>query len=263
MTADPPAREQPPPAAWVDPYTLRAGSDGLDEVLDFASWLLHITEAALRDQSDPASTDACLFAGAVMARLGHLRETPHWLAVHRAVNLGDAATAQALEAAIGQHNRHGLPLPDHLREYIATRDETGTDYTRRQRGRSPWPLAPRDAVLAREAYDWRLNHHDWRQAHPDLAAPAACLHWTANQLTAGLDCIAEHFGVWLPPRRDDPQFFPSDALCRAHGLPVCDDQDALLHRIYPQHFRGLLIVHVAALCLDEWARRMADGHALD
>ena len=104
-----------------------------------------------------------------------------------------------------------------------------------------------------------MIHHDWRQARPHLAAPAACLHWTANRLTAGLDCIARDFGTWPTDPPDDQQFFPSEELCAAHGLPVGDDQDALLHRIYPRHFRGLLIVHLARLCLSEWARRIADG----
>jgi hypothetical protein len=259
--ASPPPEPLPAAArpAWVDPYIIRSASDGFDEVLDFTNWVLHIIEGALCDEPDPAGADAWLFAGAVLVRLGRLRDMPQLAAVHRAVNLGDAATAQALEAAIRQHNGRGLTLPDHLREYLATREETGADYTRPRRGRSPWPLAPRDAALAREAYDWRLIHHDWRKAHPDLSAPAACLHWTANRLTADLDRIAKTCGNWQTPGKKSPHFSPSDALCRAYGLPVGDDQDALLHRIYPQHFRGLLIGHVAALCLDEWARRMADG----
>ncbi|MGE0810836.1 MAG: hypothetical protein AB7N69_09530 [Immundisolibacter sp.] len=271
--------------AWIDPYTVRTASDGLDEVLDYVNWVLHITETALCAEPDPAGPDAWLFAGAVWERLGHLRETPCWLAVHRAANLGDTATAAALESAIRQHNAGGLLLPDHLRTYAAQSVETGTDYTRRKRGGDPWRHAERDRALAREAYDWRLIHHDWRRAHPDLAAPSACLAWTANHLTDTLDRIAKRYGEWPTDPPKEQQFFPSDELCAAHGRRVGDDQDALrhrpgrrlkrprnelhadndqdalLHNIYPRHFRGLLIGHVAALCLEEWARRITDGPA--
>lgn len=249
--------------AWIDPYTVRTASDGLDEALDCANWVLHITETALCTEPDPAGLDAWLFAGAVWARLGHLRETPHWLAVHQAVNLGDTATAAAIESAIRHHNAGGLLLPDHLRTYVAQRVETGTDFTRRPRGGDSWRHAARDRALTRAAYDWRLTQpaHDWRAGHPDLAAPAGCLAWTANHLTDTLDRIAKRSGEWPTDPPKEQQFFPNNELCAAQGLPVGDDQDALLHSIYPRHFRGLLIGHVAALCLEEWARRIADGPA--
>ncbi|MDD3652041.1 hypothetical protein [Immundisolibacter sp.] len=250
--------------AWIDPYTVRTASDGLDEALDCANWVLDVLEAAFDALPPDGAADAAGFALAVWCRLPGLgTHLPHWIAVHLAVNLRHHAVARAFEAAIDHHNLHGLPLPEHLREYVALREEAVTDYTRRPQGGDAWRHAARDRALTRAAYDWRLTQpaHDWRAGHPDLAAPSACLAWTINHLTDTLDRIAKRFGKWPTDPPKEQQFFPSDELCAAHGLPVCDDQDALLHRIYPQHFRGLLIGHVAALCLDEWARRIADGPA--
>lgn len=253
----------PPPAAWVDPYTLRTASDGLDEVLNCVNWVLHICEAALQPQPHPAAIDAWLFAGAVMGRLGHLRETPHWIDLHAAVNLGDTSRASAIKNAIDQHNlrNQALALPDYLHEYLVRHTETGIDYTQRPRGGDRWRHAARDRDLARAAYEWRLTQpaYDWRKRRDNLADPKACLHWTANALTDTLDCIGQDVTKWPAEPKAGLEFFPPAALCSAYGLPVGDDQDALLHRIYPDHFRGLLIGHVAALCLDEWERRIAVG----
>lgn len=255
---------EPPLAAWFDPYTLRTASDGFDEVLDCANWVLHIIEAALQPQPNPAAIDASLFAGAVMARLGHLRETPHWIALHTAVNLGNTAAAKALDYARDQHNLHRQTLPDYLHEYVTQRQQTGMDYTRRRRGGDPWRHAARDRDLARAAYEWRLNQpaYDWQTQRQDLAAPDACLHWTANALAETLDCIEEYAAAWPAEPPAGLEFFPPAELCSAYGLRVGDDQDALLHRIYPDHFRGLLIGHVAELCLNEWERRIAVGPEL-
>lgn len=262
----PPGACQPPPAtppAWIDPCTGRAAGDRLDQTL--SSWMQHLVEAVSDPRPQPAALDAAAFAAAVLFRLpdqGRGLQLPERLALHAAIDLRNTAAAQAIKAAIDQHNLRGQALPDHLREYVAQRQQTGTDYTRRPRGGDLWRHAGRDRALTREAYDWRLIHHDWRHHHSGLAKPAACLRWTANELTETLDCIAEYFGTWPTNPPDDQQFFPSNELCADYGLPVGDDQDALLHRIYPGHFRGLLIGHVAALCLDEWERRIAVGPEL-
>jgi hypothetical protein len=247
--------------AWADPRATRTATDGFDDVIDAAAWVQHVAGAAL-ETPPPAGTDAALFCGAVLARVDQLPLGE--LALHTALNLHNTAAAKAIEQAIARHNLDGLRLPDHLREYVATRQRTRIDYTQPRRGGDPWRHAARNRALARAAYEWRdaQGIYSWRTHHPDLAAPAACLDWTVNALTETLDCIAEHFSGWPTNPPPDHEFFPSGGLCNAHGLRVGDDQDELLHRIYPEHFRGLLIGHAAALCIAEWERRIADDPAL-
>lgn len=222
-----------------------------------------LAEAALEPQPGRAGADAANFVLTVLNRLpaGLAPQVLNWLKLHAAVNLRSTHAAKTIEDAIDQHFAHGqAPPPEYLREYRALSKQTGKDYTRRPRGGDPWRHAARNCDLARAAYEWRLTKraYDWRIHHPDLAAPAACLHWSANALTETLDCIAKCCAQWPAGL----EFFPPAELCSVHRLPIDDDQHDLLRRIYPDHFRGLLIEHVAAVCLDEWERRIADGPQL-
>lgn len=81
---------------------MRAASDGFDEVLDAASWVQHLAEAALEPQPGTAGADAACFVLTVLNRLpaGLAQQAQHWLKLHAAVNLRNAAAVKAIQAAI-------------------------------------------------------------------------------------------------------------------------------------------------------------------
>lgn len=222
-----------------------------------SEWVRQIADAA-GQRNDP---DAGLLACAVSAHLpGIIDATMPLLGVLLATSEeGYPDIAVEIERCIARYNARGLPLPDPLREYVAKREQKSVDFTRHKRGGSKWKLFHRDVALVSEAFDWRVKEAiDWRQHHPDLADPDACLHWTLHDRSASLDQIEETASRWTAHSdASAPSFFPSEALCRTYGLEYAEPQDDILRRIYPAHFRGLLIAHVAALCLSEWEGRIA------
>lgn len=226
----------------------------------------HLVEGALYPRPGVETFDAAVFVVMLLHQASH--ELRHqlvgWLSLHVAIDLRIPAAACVIKREIDEHNLHRQMLPDYLHEYVVRCQQTSMDFTRRPRGGDRGRHAARNGDLARAAYHWRLKQpaYDWRIQRQDLAAPAACLHWTANALADTLDCIEEYAAAWPAEPPAGLEFFPAAELCSAYSLPVGDDQDALLHRIYPDHFRGLLIGHVAELCLDEWERRIAVGPEL-
>lgn len=175
------------------------------------------------------------------------------LAVGLALHEHHAGLARSIDEAIGIYNDRGLPLPMPFRRYRRDRPSAWP------RGRSPWGHFDRNVALAREAFQWRLTRQDdfnWQYRHAGLAKPSACIDWTRFSLTATLDTIEAE--EWRRPwNATESGFDASNAWRCAYQEPSLDENRLLARGgMYLEHFRALLVDHVATLCMSEWQCRL-------
>lgn len=175
------------------------------------------------------------------------------LAVHLALEEHHAELARSLDEAIRRYNKSRLLLPMPFLRYVRERPSAWP------RGRSPLGNFDRNVALAREAFQWRLTREDdfnWQYRHTGRAEPAACIDWTRHSLTATLDMIEaeEQHRPWNPT---EISFDVSDAWRSAYQESSLDVNRRLARGgLYLEHFRALLVDHVATLCMSEWQRRL-------
>ena len=211
----------------------------------FQAWADALGADFLRGNNDAGLVLLCCFYEPGPAWQPVVQE----LAVDLALEVHHAGLARHINQAVQRHNERGLPLPPAFRRYV--RERTGA----LPRGRSPLDTFDRNVALAREAFRWRLTNDpfNWQHLHPDLAKPAACIDWTRHDLTAVLDLIEAEEKPWDPL---DP-FDAGSAWREAYQEPSLDVNRLLARGVYLEHFRALLVDHVATLCMREWRRRLA------